>query len=124
MNGTVYEALGKYVDSLSNSLYLGAALGRVYLEGEPLTPADVRLSFFFSGKFMEISSIWGRKKHGVLYLKGSPRVRVLHGRIEMVFLTGRGRVTVLLKADRGFARVLINTALQCRGGVGSLRVRS
>ncbi|WP_456421942.1 hypothetical protein [Thermococcus sp.] len=123
MDETVYEALGKYVDSLSNSLHLGTALGRVYLEGEPLTPANVRLSFFFSGKSIEVSSLWGRKKHGALYLKGSPKVRVLHGRVEMVFLTGKGRVTVLLKADRGFAKVLLNTALQCREGVSSLRVR-
>ncbi|WP_297072665.1 hypothetical protein [Thermococcus sp.] len=123
MDGTVYEALGRYVDSLSNSLYLGTGRGTVYLEGEPVTPEDVRLSLFFSGKSIEISSLWGRKRYGVLYLRGSPKVRVHLSKIELLFLTRRGRVTVRLNADRGFARVLVNTASQCSGGIGSLWVR-
>jgi len=123
MDRTVYEALGKYVDSLSNSLYLGATKGRVYLEGEPVTPEDVRLSLFFSGKSIEISSLWGRKKHGALYLRGSPKVRFRSGRIELLFLTRMGHVLVRLRAGRGFAKVLANTASQCSGGIGSLWVR-
>jgi len=124
MDGTVYEALGKYVDSLSNSLYLGTTRGRVYLEGEPVTPKDVRLSLFFSGRSIEISSFWGKERHGALYLRGSPKVRFRPGRVEMSFLTRKGHVLVRLRADRGFARVLASTASQCSGGIGSLWVRS
>lgn len=124
MDDTIYEALGKYVDSLSNSLYLGTARGRVYLDGRPITPDGVKLSLFFSGKSIEVSSLWGKREHGALYLRGSPEVSFHSGRVELLFLTRKGRVLVRLRAGKGFARVLANTASLCVGGIGSLWVRS
>ena len=68
MDKSVYEVLGWYVDSISKSLYLGTAEGRVYVNGREMFRGNARVSLFSEGSRIEAGTVWGAEDK-----KGVPR---------------------------------------------------
>jgi len=131
MNGTAYEILGHYLDSLSGSIYLGSAKGFVFVEhnGEVhfLSPVECTeyVSIFYSNGFLEVYTIWGPGgENGVRLLADTSRVSVFsrkddlyiliepHGSYEMV----NGVIGVFLRGAKDMESTL-------RSAINSLEIR-
>ncbi len=130
MDGTAYEILGHYLDSLSGSIYLGSAKGFVFIEHDEnvyvISPVECTeyVSIFYSDGFLEIYTIWGRGgENGVRLLADTSRVSVFsrkddlyiliepHGSYEMV----NGVIGVFLRGAKDMESTL-------RSAINSLEI--
>ncbi|WP_193386149.1 hypothetical protein [Thermococcus sp. 4557] len=119
----VYETLGRYIDDLCGSIYLGTARGKAVFYGEvahPLTPTEDPLPFmniFYSHGFIEITAVWGRMDKGAFMVRMVPsRIDVdrITGVIEITFHPADGgTVVVTLHGNPGLAETLRDAARAC-----------
>jgi len=124
MDGSAYEILGHYLDSLSGSIYLGSAKGFVFVEHDEkvyvISPVECTeyVSIFYSDGFLEIYTIWGRGgENGVRLLADTSRVSVFskgddlyiliepHGSYEMV----NGVIGVFLRGAKDMEPTIRST---------------
>ena len=120
----VYEALGRYIDCLYGSEYLGTARGKAVFYGEraySLTPTKEPFPFmnvFYSDELMEIISLWGKRERKVFSVRLAPDGITsdrLTGLIEIVFHPhSGGTLIVTLYGNREFAKTLKSAARECR----------
>nr|QEK15877.1 hypothetical protein FPV09_06770 [Thermococcus aciditolerans] len=120
----VYETLGRYIDDLCGSIYLGTARGKAVFYGKaahPLTPTEDPLPFmniFYSHGLIEITAVWGRMEKGAFLVRMVPsRIDVdrITGVIEITFHpVGGGVVVITLHGNPGLAETLRDAAKACR----------
>lgn len=120
----VYEALGRYIDCLHDSEYLGTARGKAVFYGErayPLTPTEEPLPFmnvFYSDGLMEIICLWGKDERGAFSVRMAPdgvNADRLTGIVEITFHPhGGGTLMVTLQGNRELAKTLESAARECR----------
>ncbi|QDA30719.1 hypothetical protein FH039_02570 [Thermococcus indicus] len=121
----VYETLGRYIDDLCGSIYLGTARGKAVFYGErahPLTPTEDPLPFmniFYSHGLIEITAVWGRMEKGAFMVRTAPSDMSydrLSGTIELVFpAEGDGSIVVTLHGNAELARTLRDAVRACEG---------
>jgi hypothetical protein len=120
----VYEVLGRYIDSVCQSEYLGTARGKATLYGElphPLTPTGDPLPFmnlFYSEGLIEIRSVWSGKERGAFSMAMAPE-RVDFdcptGTVEITFRPrGGGVMIVTLQGNAELAKTLKRAAGDCK----------
>jgi len=115
---SVYEALGRYVDDLSEAVFVGIARGRVFLCGEgEVTPRDrpPLLNLFWENGKLHVSGFWMEWgiMRGFFVEMRDCRMEIRGWTIHLRSSSGEKAMKIELHGNKGLARTLADALGRC-----------